>query len=353
MGTLRNEKLGLLRSLALALVMVTATYASPALAALNLTGTWTGKWSCKDVTNGAATKPGGTVTMTVTQSSADVNANLHRTLADGSDGGSETYQGHVQEITAKPGQGASTLVGCETHPGSTNYAETLSANAKVTLSSATFKGSSAYERAATPTVGGQCKYSLKRTTTADPNVAACPIVCPAPFTSCNCGISGTFTDNCDGTVTDSATGLQWEKKTTAIGSGQNFADPHDVDNTYTWSATSPAADGTAFTDFLVKLNTPPCFAGHCDWRLPSEQGAATSGPRELESILILVNMGVECPTSPCIDPIFGPTEPALYWSATSFFGGGTFSALAVAFNEAATVFATPPGGDLYVRAVRP
>ncbi len=35
-------------------------------------------------------------------------------------------------------------------------------------------------------------------------------------------------------VTDSATGLQWEKKTGAVGSGQNYGDPHDVRNTYTW-----------------------------------------------------------------------------------------------------------------------
>ena len=40
-----------------------------------------------------------------------------------------------------------------------------------------------------------------------------------------------FEDNLDGTVTDRETGLQWEQKTTAVGSGVNLADPHDVDNT--------------------------------------------------------------------------------------------------------------------------
>jgi hypothetical protein len=156
------------------MVLGAVAFAPSALAALDLTGTWTGKWSCKDVTNGAAMKPGGTVTMTVTQSGGDANAILQWTLKDGSPGGSETYQGHVQEITAKPGQGASTLIGCETRAGSSLYAEALSANVKVTSSSATFKAVSTYEQANIPTVGGTCKYSLKRTTTADPGVATCP-----------------------------------------------------------------------------------------------------------------------------------------------------------------------------------
>src|SRR5439155_128123 len=62
-----------------------------------------------------------------------------------------------------------------------------------------------------------------------------------------------FVDNMDGTVTDNETGLQWEQKDGA-GGGANFADPHDVDNTYTWSSSGTAADGTAFTDFLSRLN---------------------------------------------------------------------------------------------------
>ena len=47
---------------------------------------------------------------------------------------------------------------------------------------------------------------------------------------------------------------------------------HDKDNTYSWSAGGAgfwAADGTAFTTFLPVLNSGGCFAGHCDWRLPT------------------------------------------------------------------------------------
>ena len=94
-------------------------------------------------------------------------------------------------------------------------------------------------------------------------------------------LAGTrFVDNGDGTVSDTQTGLMWEQKTNYDGV-VNLGDPHDADNTYTWSSTlfGTAPDGSIFTDFLsLKLN--PCvsadgitvtggFAGHCDWRLPS------------------------------------------------------------------------------------
>src|SRR5206468_6556965 len=47
--------------------------------------------------------------------------------------------------------------------------------------------------------------------------------------------AGCFTDTGDGTIMDTCTGLQWEKKTTAVDSGPNPDDLHDVDNWYTWA----------------------------------------------------------------------------------------------------------------------
>jgi hypothetical protein len=181
------------------------------------------------------------------------------------------------------------------------------------------------------------------------NPCGTPEPCGTPAPTCTPHSSGTFTDNCDGTVTDSATGLMWEKKTTAVGSGVNLADPHDVDNQYHWSATGTAADGTAFTDFLVKLNTIPCFAGHCDWRLPSEDGQNGAGAKELESILLAP---FPCGTSPCIDPIFGPTAADAYgyWSATTDAALPSLAWLVDFGNGYA--FNRLKDGNGYVRAVR-
>lgn len=60
-------------------------------------------------------------------------------------------------------------------------------------------------------------------------------------------------------------------------------------------------------------------AGHCDWRLPSEDGRNSpfTGARELESILLAPSPPSPCGTVPCIDPIFGPTVAFYYWSATT------------------------------------
>ena len=128
-----------------------------------------------------------------------------------------------------------------------------------------------------------------------------------------------YVDNGDGTVTDNRTALMWEKKT-----GTEFVpavgDVHDVNNFYTWTAASPFdATGTLFTDFLQQLNglssttaIGTCFAGHCDWRIPSigEQRSLLAAP---------FPCGGGNPQ--CIDQaIFGPTKPTMYWSSSSMAG---------------------------------
>lgn len=116
------------------------------------------------------------------------------------------------------------------------------------------------------------------------------------------------------TILDHQTGLEWEKKD-GVGGGVNLLDPHDVDNTYQWCAggTLPAPctnlnnpfDGNAATDFLAVLNggsTDTCYAGHCDWRLPTaEEMAALPGPLPPEF-------------EPHAAPDFG------YWSSTTSTG---------------------------------
>jgi hypothetical protein len=102
------------------------------------------------------------------------------------------------------------------------------------------------------------------------------------------------------TVVDNLTGLEWQRTT-------NDGGIRDKDDTYTWSTILGAGgDGTAFTSFLATLNTSPCFAGHCDWRMPT-----------IDELFTIVNQGFQCFTSPCLDQgVFGPTNPTSYWSVT-------------------------------------
>jgi len=162
-----------------------------------------------------------------------------------------------------------------------------------------------------------------------------------PFMLCAPAVKR-FVDNGDGTVTDNVTGLQWEKKTDDGG-------VQDRDNRYTWTDTSDGdltdPDGTAFTVFLANLNTEPCFAGHCDWRLPKVNRGGD--PAELETILLAP---YPCGTSPCIDPIFGPTAAGLYWSATTYASYPSY-AWGVYFNDG-FVFYDSKAYTYYVRAVR-
>lgn len=120
------------------------------------------------------------------------------------------------------------------------------------------------------------------------------------------------------TVIDHQTGLEWEKKDNP-GGAQDYTDPHDVDNSYTWNGTylGNAADGTAFTDFLSRLNGSGdgiCYLGHCDWRLPTLT--------ELLSIAV-----PSCGVPPCVvDPAFLPTMSGYYWSSSTVVGDPPWAA---------------------------
>lgn len=149
--------------------------------------------------------------------------------------------------------------------------------------------------------------------------------------SCDAGI---YVDNGDGTVTDRLTGLQWEQKTNDNGI-------HDRDNTYTWSATPPNADGTAFTVFLDTLKSG-CFAGYCDWRMPTFD--------ELSTIV-----AEPCDTGggiPCLAPIFGEGSGGDWWSFTtmpSLLYPDQAWKVNFSFGDE---FPSGKGAALYVRAVR-
>src|SRR5262249_4635830 len=136
------------------------------------------------------------------------------------------------------------------------------------------------------------------------------------------GASRSYTDNGDGTITDNATGLMWEKK------DQSGGEPHDWSKTYTWCAdVSPMdgncdngtndMDGTITTTFLAALNDGSGFAGHTDWRIPNVN--------ELHSIDDYENVGPSVNTAfntgcvaSCTVTSCSCTHPASYWSSTTF-----------------------------------
>jgi len=134
-------------------------------------------------------------------------------------------------------------------------------------------------------------------------------------------------------------------------------DPHDVNDVYAWAdgetlGAHSIPDGNAFTQFLARLNDCRStdgttltggFAGHCDWRLPTEV-----------ELLGIVDPGASgCGSgSPCIDQtVFGPTVASTYLSATTLADYPDY-VWDVLFASGVGVYEDHKVQDNYVRAVR-
>jgi hypothetical protein len=117
-----------------------------------------------------------------------------------------------------------------------------------------------------------------------------------------------FIDNGDGTITDTNTGLMWEKK------GAGISGDHNVDTTYAWSNENT---GTIW-DWIDRVNSEggTGYAGYNDWRIPNR--------RELDSLVDMSRSG------PSVSPEFhsgclAPCPPTTcsctlrndYWSSTT------------------------------------
>ncbi len=159
------------------------------------------------------------------------------------------------------------------------------------------------------------------------------------------GLARSYTDNGDGTITDKNTGLMWEKKDQSGGI-------HDWGNTYSWAMEfGPyAKKSTMVTTFLATLNTVPCFARHCDWRIPNVH--------ELQSLAKYLKV------KPAVDQVFNTscrpgctvltcscTQPRSgYWSSTTS-QEDSGAAWAVYFDDGSAHYGSQTS-ILYVRAVR-
>jgi Protein of unknown function (DUF1566) len=146
-----------------------------------------------------------------------------------------------------------------------------------------------------------------------------------------------YIDNGDHAVSDLNTLLQWEQK--------SFGDVSSRNLTWTWAQGLGLPDGTAFTVLLgefdrkfdfsksadghVVVNAGPdgisCLGSHCDWRLPEID--------ELLSIVDTSRPGCMGGVIPCINPVFGPTEIAFYWSNTTHASFGIRFAWEVSFGN--------------------
>lgn len=126
-----------------------------------------------------------------------------------------------------------------------------------------------------------------------------------------------FTDNGDGTITDTVTCLQWQKATMDT---NNDGTPDPL----TWQQALAAAEGLT-------------LAGKSDWRLPDKN--------ELRSLVDYSRY------SPAIDPVFAATtQPSSYWSSTTFADSSHLAWLVNFFNGLDDHDNKTP--NYYVRAVR-
>ena len=145
-------------------------------------------------------------------------------------------------------------------------------------------------------------------------------------------------------VQDNVTGLIWEMKTSK-NTTENYDDPRDANNKYTWCDPVTATNGgdkgdcvtTNNTESFIKQLNDANFGGHDDWRLPT-----------MKELLSLVDYKGSVLA---IDPVFATTTQAgSYWSSTTY-EADIRAAWVVSFSDGADSGTYKPI-NTFVRAVR-
>jgi cysteine-rich repeat protein len=150
------------------------------------------------------------------------------------------------------------------------------------------------------------------------------------------GATLAYVDNGDGTITDSNTGLMWEKL-----DDNNVGGIHDWNYLYTWD--------NAFAVKLATLNGGGGFAGHTDWRVPNL--AEIESIRNLENVAPAVSAAFNTSCMPgCTVTSCSCTQSSNYWSSSSYAFSPSY-AWYVDFNYGYDG-ANSKSTSNYVRAVR-
>ncbi len=134
-----------------------------------------------------------------------------------------------------------------------------------------------------------------------------------------------FTDNGNGTVTDSATGLIWQKCSAGLGTTVGNCSTGSI-SSYTWSIAISYCEGLT-------------LGGRSDWRLPNIN--------ELRSIIDYTKS-----SNPTIDsPAFPNTLSVYYWSSSTSSVGDTNGAWYVDFGKGDVGGRIKTNFSYYVRCV--
>jgi len=146
------------------------------------------------------------------------------------------------------------------------------------------------------------------------------------------GIARQFLDNPDGTISDTSTGLVWEK----LSANENI---HGAARTLNWD------DALYKVSILNNL----VFAGHSDWRLPSVRELETLTNFDMEDEMIAAIFREPCAPGDDID-VASCTSLSNHWTSTTW-GGNPAAAWVVDFGTG-VVGPSMKSAPHHVRAVR-